>query len=308
MMTRSERTLQKEKEEQDALKKEKRKKYIKKSIAICLVLIFIITGIVYYSRYIGTSGLIVKEYKVVNEKIPEEFYGLKIIQFSDLHYGSTIEKKELENLVKKINSLHPDLIFFTGDLIDKDTKVTEDVVEEVTSSLKEMNAKMGKYAVSGNHDYLYEGFQSIMKNSNFKYLDNDYDLVYYQGYNPILIVGSSDSGQHQADFEKSYRYFTEEGSNPDIYTIALFHEPDDITTIRTKHEVDLALAGHSHNGQVRLPFLPPLKTVKGARKYNEPYYKVGTTELYISSGLGTSNYKFRLFNRPSINFYRLRNH
>ena len=68
---------------------------------------------------------------------------------------------------------------------------------------------------------------------------------------------------------------------------------------------NIVLAGHSHAGQVRLPFIGVLYTPKYARKYYEPYYKLDNTELYISNGLGTSEIPIRLFNRPSYNFYRL---
>ncbi len=298
MMTREQLLEEKEYEE----KKEKRKKRIFISL-ICFILF--IALLLLYSRFIATSGLVVREYKVANERLPQDFYGLKIVQFSDLHYGSTIFKKDLEKIVQKVNELKPDLLVFTGDLIDKDTKVTEALKTELTDLLKEMKAKVGKYAVSGNHDYLYEGFKKIIQEAGFNFLDNSYDLIYYQGYQPILITGMSDSGQFQSDIDKAFAYFTKDDKKEDIYTISLFHEPDDITSILAKYSVDLALAGHSHNGQVRLPFLPPLVTVRGARKYNDEYYRVDKTDLYISGGLGTSNYKFRLFNRPSINFYRL---
>lgn len=73
------------------------------------------------------------------------------------------------------------------------------------------------------------------------------------------------------------------------------------------NKYDLVLTGHSHGGQVRIPFIGKLYTPEGAKKYYDEYYKINNTDLYISSGLGTSMYKFRLFNRPSFNFYRITN-
>ena len=83
-----------------------------------LILIIIFAGTYYYARYIETRGLVVREYSVINKKIPESFHGFKIVQFSDTHYGMTTFSDELKNMVNKINTLKPDIVVFTGDLID----------------------------------------------------------------------------------------------------------------------------------------------------------------------------------------------
>ena len=90
------------------------------------------------------------------------------------------------------------------------------------------------------------------------------------------------------------------------YKIILTHEPD-ITDeiIKKDNSVNLVLAGHSHNGQIRLPLIGALTTPNEAKKYYDNYYKIGNTHLYVSSGIGVSKVNFRLFNRPSINFYRI---
>ena len=92
----------------------------------------------------------------------------------------------------------------------------------------------------------------------------------------------------------------------DLYKILLIHEPDYINNIDYSN-FNLILAGHSHNGQVKLPFVGGIILPNGAKKYYKEYYKLNNTDLYISSGIGTSQISFRLFNRPSINFYRLTN-
>ena len=71
------------------------------------------------------------------------------------------------------------------------------------------------------------------------------------------------------------------------------------------YQVNLILAGHSHNGQVRLPFIGAIYTPIGAKKYYDNYYNVSGTKLYISSGIGVSTTNYRLWNHPSINFYRI---
>jgi predicted MPP superfamily phosphohydrolase len=91
-----------------------------------------------------------------------------------------------------------------------------------------------------------------------------------------------------------------------VYNIMIMHEPDYVEQLE-KNNFDLILAGHSHNGQVRIPFVGAIVKPIGAKKYYKEYYKVNNTDLYISSGLGTSTLDVRLFNKPSFNFYRLTN-
>lgn len=303
-MTREERTLLKEQEEKETLRKEKRKKHLIFFLKLIVISIVLVFSFLLYSRFIATSGLVVREYNVASTKLPKEFHGFKIIHFTDLHYGSTIGSQEFSNMVNTVNRLKPDIIVFTGDLIDKDYNVTEDDILELTSLMKKMEAKIGKYAVSGNHDFSHPYYHDILTNSNFVFLDNTYELIYYEGLTPILLTGIGSSIQGAMDINQALSYYKQENSQ-DLYTISLLHEPDNIDALKSVHEIDLALAGHSHNGQIRLPYIGSLVKVRGAKKYDDAFYQVGSTSLYISGGLGTSTYKYRLFNRPSINLYRL---
>ena len=100
-------------------------------------------------------------------------------------------------------------------------------------------------------------------------------------------------------YYKAYSYFEEPEHNSNVYTITLIHEPDSVDEIISSYQTDLFLAGHSHNGNIRLPFIKysPFK-YQGAKKYNQDYYKINNSKLYISSGLGTTE-GIRLFCRPS---------
>ncbi len=291
------------------------KKGIKKKLIIILVIfVCLINSILLYSRFIGTSGLIIKEYKITNSKLPSSFYGLKIIHMSDIHYGRTIKKKELLKIVAEINLRNPDIVVFTGDLFDNNETLTQKDIKEITEAFQKINATIGKFAITGEHDFKKEEWSTIIKDSGFTNLNDTYELIYKDGYEPIMIAGLSTNlkGTKNAkdkiapinDYINSIQ--ESEEMNVPRYKILLLHEPDYIKNV-TYQNYDLVLAGHSHNGQVKLPFIGPIAKSNGAKKYYDEYYSLNNTDLYVSSGLGTTNLDFRLFNRPSLNFYRLVN-
>lgn len=279
---------------------------MKKIIIILIVIVLLISSILLYSRFVATKGLKVKEYKVVNTKITNSYHGIKVVQLSDVHYGSTINEKELNNIVDKINEINPDIVVLTGDLIDDRISYNKDII---INCLSKINAKLGKYAISGNHDLPLDDYNYIIKESGFTNLDNTYELIYYKSNEPIIIsgigYGEEDVGIKTEQFDKYISELKADDIKP-IYSILLVHEPDTVDNLDLS-KYDLVLAGHSHGGQVRLPFIGALYTPDGAKNYYDEYYKINNTDLYISSGLGTSMYKFRLFNKPSINFYRITN-
>ena len=301
MVSRTEKNKSKRKEINRQESKEKRTKIINSFTKVLIVLIVILSISYIILRYIGNYGLVIKEESLVFETLPDNFHGLKIIHFSDLHYGTVVDTKKLKEIVNKINDIKPDVVIFTGDLVDRHYTPSKKEKENIINLLNDINAKLGKYATEGNHD-----FNDILKDTDFMVLENDYDLIYNEGFNPILITGIGSSTLNNIDIDKAFSYFKEENANQEIFTISLMHEPDNIDSILENYKIDLALAGHSHNGQVRIPFTEALVKVDGAKKYYEKKYTINNTTLLISGGIGTSNYPFRLFNHPSFNFIRLR--
>lgn len=278
---------------------------MKKKIIIAIV--SIIALITLYARFIGTSGLKVNEFKIVNENIIEEYHGLKIVQISDIHYGSTVDEKRLKDIVEQINMLNPDIVVLTGDLIDERIKYNK---EDIINNLVNIKAKLGKYAVSGNHDYPIEEFNELIKQSGFINLDNNYELIYNNSNQPIIISGISsnlaDTTTLEIKTEKFYSYINSLDETKPIYSILLMHEPDYVDELNLEN-YNLILSGHSHNGQVNIPLLKNIYLPRSSKKYHDEYYEINNTDLYISNGIGTSKLKFRLFSKPSINFFRITN-
>lgn len=260
-------------------------------ILIFILLLFICL------RFIGTKGLIIKEYKVVNKNIDTSFYGFKIVHFSDLHYGMSVDEKVLSNLVDKINKTKPDIVVFTGDLIDKKKNYTESDTKLLTKYLSKIKSSYGNYYVNGDDDENINSFDSIMVNSNFKSLNNNYEVITSEKNKKILISGISTNA--------NIKIFNDIFKDDDYsYKIIMMHYPDNYDLI-SKYNFDLVLSGHSHNGQVRLPYIGALVKMNNSKKYYDPYYKINNTDMYISGGIGNSKVNLRLFNTPSFNLYRL---
>ena len=263
-----------------------------KTIVIILLIIIALTFV--YMRFIATSGFIIKEFNVTSNKLPNGFNSIKLMHLSDIHYASIGEEK-LNKAVKEINEMKPDIVVFTGDLYDEFSTLTEEMEEKIINALSKIEAPLGKYAVSGNHDYAYDAFERIITKSGFRFLKNESELIYYNDETPIEIVGYLDEREDEPD------YNIELTNN---FKIGLIHEGDSFESIKDK-DFNLVLAGHSHGGQARLPLIGCIIKVDGGKKYCEEHYSYNNTELYVNFGLGETKYRIRSFNKPSINMYRL---
>lgn len=278
---------------------------MKKFFKFLFYLVLIATITCLCARYIGTTGLVTKEYKIESSDISVSFDGLKIVHFSDLHYLRVINSDSLKVIIDEINLINPDIVFFTGDLIDKDFDISDGEKNKLINLLSDINSKYGKYAVIGNHDYVKdeELLNDIFVSSEFNLMKNSYDIIYSNNNDKLFIGGLDTYSYNKADIDKTMEYFYD---NEDIgYKIILVHEPDYADTIVGKYDVDLILSGHSHNGQINIPYIKELFLPFGSKKYYDEYYSLDNTNLYVSSGIGESRINLRLFNRPSINFYRI---
>ena len=160
---------------------------MKRILKLMITIFIIIFLIIIYARYIGTLGFNTKEYTINDKNIPEGFDGIKIVHFSDLHYNRAISLNKVASIIDEINLINPDIVVFTGNLVDKDVTLSDKDFNDLTNLLLKINAKYGKYAVLGNHDIDYDidKIIALYNESNFKYLDNDYDIIYNQKHEKV---------------------------------------------------------------------------------------------------------------------------
>lgn len=251
----------------------------KKFFSIILSIIFCLFLIIIYCRFKATTGLKVYEYKVTDSSLPDSFHGVKVVQFSDLYYGNTVDIRYLKEIVSSINKLKPDIVVFTGDLIS--INVDDETKNQIIESLGSINSSIGKYAIKGDSDN--DLFDGIINSSGFINLTNTSVNAFYKGDIPINI--------------------SNQDIQSDLFNILLIHEPDSIDSFENKF--NLVLSGHSLNGQINIPIIKKLFLKNGSKKYYNGYYNINGSPLYVSNGIGTTNFKYRLFNKPSVSLYRL---
>lgn len=276
-----------------------------KLIVILGILIILITSVILYSRYVATKGLQIIEDSVVDKDLPTSFNGFKIVQFADIHYGKTTNLEDVKNVVNNINKLNPDIVIFTGDLFDKNIKVNEKEITKLKDEFAKIDASINKYAVKGDNDYKQiTDFETIFKYANFTILDNSNEMIYYKDTTPIKIVGTTSLLKSKIDYVSAFNTFGDENK---YFTILISHEPNIIEHVKD-YDINLLFAANSLGGLINIPFVGGVIKFDGSNNYTKGYYKVDNTQMYVNSGIGTQKYNFRLFNRPSINLYRLYNY
>lgn len=278
---------EKNKKIQDEITKEKHQKRMKKIVKVISIILIISLTILSYGMFIGSRYTFVNEHKITDKKIPNSFHGIKIVQISDLLYPS-LKSNDLDKLIQKINELKPDILVFTGNIKRNNYELTKKDITTLNKFFNSLNSNIKKYAIYGNNDN--DNLKLIFENTNFLILDNQEDIIYNGENESIKIIGFN---AKKLDFSN----ITESND----YTICLLSNPDKITKVSNTCQV--VFSGETLGGEIKLPFTKGLDN----HTYYKNYYLINQTKLYINNGLG-NNYNLRLFNHPSINFYRLTNY
>lgn len=279
----------------------KRRTFLRRTSYSILGIIGALTGTYAYAYYIEPKMVFNNKQKILSKKIPKQFDSFKIVQFSDTHLGFQYTLEQFHELVVKINKQKPNLVVFTGDLIDEPRSFTHR--QQLITTLSEIRATHGKYWVYGNHDHGDYGtdiIREIMEEANFKLLKNHTTKIKHEE-TYINLSGLDDAMLGKPNFKK-----TLENIKDDEFTILLAHEPD-IADFVQSYNIDVQLSGHSHGGQVRLPFIGHLYTPTYAEKYVQGKYNLpkNNMKLFVSRGIGTTRLPFRLFCKPEFHTFTL---
>lgn len=218
----------------------------------------------------------------------------RIVQISDLHCDE--KPRNEERAVEIINALKPDVVVATGDYLNHTAGLAR-----LRDMLSRLEAPLGKFAVTGNFEVFHWPELNVLADSTFRVLDRETVLVTKDG-DTIAITGL---GFALSDAPKDPSY----GFSDDRFDVFLFHTPDLIEELQNRG-IDLYLCGHTHGGQVALPWYGAVITFsKFGKKYESGMHRVGDTTLYVNRGLGLEPRpapQIRLFARPQIVVFDVR--
>jgi predicted MPP superfamily phosphohydrolase len=250
-----------------------------------------------YSALIEPQWLSIERIDVPLARLPRELDGFTIAQLSDLHLGPYVGNTEIRSAVEATNQLRPDAIVLTGDYVTREADLMDDCARELSA----LAAPAGVYAVLGNHDHWssLEHITHALENNSIPVLINDAMPVERNGAR-LWIAGVDDVWQRRADLNSALRQVPV--TEP---TVLLAHEPDYAEVVR-HYPVDLQLSGHSHGGQVRLPFYGAPILPYLAKKYPIGLKRADALWVYTNRGIGVVSPPVRFNCRPEITLLTLR--
>ncbi|MCK9574227.1 MAG: metallophosphoesterase [Candidatus Omnitrophica bacterium] len=266
-------------------------KSFNKSLFATFIHVFAVLGIFcfFYAYFIEPYWLKVVHVNLKTDKLKNSFV---LVQISDLHCDAKVRNEE--KLVKIINEINPDIIVFTGDALN-----AEKALGNFKKTLKNLNAKSGKFAVRGNFDVWYWKDIDIFEGTGFIELDKE-AVSFTSANQDVTIAGlSAESSAENLKFLEKLP--------GNYYTVFLSHYPG-INEIIENTAIDLYLTGHTHGGQFSLPFYGALITMsRYGKKYEAGLYALGKDKaLYVNRGIGMEGGvapRIRFFSRPEITVF-----
>ncbi|MBX6358882.1 MAG: metallophosphoesterase [Acidobacterium ailaaui] len=233
--------------------------------------------------------------------LPEVFRGFRLIQISDIHIMEFTEPSFLRLVLHQVNALKADLVVLTGDFVSYGPIQSKRAVQwayECGQLLTHLHCQV-RYAILGNHDGVVgqEAVTDALTTHGIPVLANESIPMEREGKR-FWLAGTTDAleGKPKPDFVKAFPKTAKADGEP---VILLAHEPD-VAPEAAKHGYQLMLSGHTHGGQVRLPFVPPVYLPPLGKNYLAGHFQVGPMQLYVNRGIGAVGVPFRLNCPPEI--------
>ena len=262
-------------------------------------------GLALYSGEIARHEISIVTQTIAIDNLPDAFHNFRIVQISDIHFDEFTEPYFVRRVLAQVNSLAPDLVLLTGDYISF-TPMPRDYVMgamyRCAEALREIACPQ-RFAVMGNHDSFLGAptIHPILAAVDIPLLVNEHVPIERAGQR-LWLCGIHDPVTHVPNLDSAIP------ERPDGPVLLMSHGPDyadDLLTHPRGHLVDLMFSGHTHGGQVRLPFLPAYYLPAGGQKYVEGLFRLGRLQLYVNRGIGAVGLPFRLNCPPEITLFTL---
>lgn len=252
-----------------------------------------------YAHFIEPNWIDINYIRLKLPNLASEFNEYRIVQISDIHIDKQTKKRRLNHLFHLINQQKPDLIAITGDFI---TRRQVKFIPKLEATLGKLNASDKVVGVLGNHDYWTDAtkISQVLEKNNVLNLDNKvYSLK--RGNAILNIAGVDDVWVGKDRLDLVLQQLPSEGA-----AILLAHEPDFADKSAATNRFDLQLSGHSHAGQIRLPFFSPPFLPGLGQKYYVGLYQIGEMLQYTNRGIGMTGLHLRFGSRPEITVFILK--
>ncbi|MDE1154485.1 MAG: metallophosphoesterase [Acidobacteriaceae bacterium] len=263
-------------------------------------------GVTAYSGTHARHELEIIQREVPIQDLPDAFDGFRIVQISDLHYAEYTETWFLEKVISEVNALNADLVLITGDFISRGPLSNRYAYRKagVCAELLSTLTAPERYGCLGNHDVGVGAGHVIdpLEANGTPILVDSYRAI-ERGDARIWLAGTDDAGTRTPDLDLAIPNY------PDAPVILMAHEPDFVDRI-IQHPrfpmIDMTLSGHTHGGQIRLPFVGPLILPPLGQKYVHGEFQFGHMQLYVNRGIGAVGVPFRLNCPSEISIHILR--
>ncbi|MBD2345863.1 metallophosphoesterase [Anabaena subtropica] len=251
-----------------------------------------------YAKLIEPNWIEINSLQLTLPHLAPEFYGYRIVQISDIHRDRWMTTRRLQRIVHLVNQQQPDLVTITGDLV---TRHLSPLIPSLKLALEQLTPKERTFAVLGNHDHENDTktLVKVLEQSGVSHLCNAVHTI-QRGSAMLHIAGVDDVGMGKSRLDLVLQQLPNQGS-----AILLVHEPDFANTSAATGRFDLQLSGHSHGGQIRLPFFKPAILPPWGQKYYSGEYQVGEMLLHTNRGVGMTGLHLRFFARPEITVFTL---
>ncbi len=255
----------------------------------------------FYTAFVEPSWVEVTQIQLKLPRLPAAFSGFRLAQISDVHFGGWMTRERFLPSLEQLYTQNPDALAITGDFIVGRWDTAFHGLDSVKETFRKLAERIPTFAVLGNHDHWTdpEMVRSFLHDTGIREMRNDV-FTFEKAGQRLHLCGVDDIWEKKNDLKAVTTKLTAQDC-----AVLMAHEPDFADQSAASGFFDLQISGHSHGGQIVIPFYGPPMLPWLGRKYHTGLYKVGEMFQYTNRGLGVISPPFRFNCRPEITVFTL---